>query len=109
MSLIIGDGLRVTRCRMVSRSSDQVERKRKTVAKKVNKKRKTRASKRTNPVLRDGHPQDVAHPATVEEAESDPETELYSVTSLREAAHPKPPLTGTVTLGRDREQPFTLK
>ena len=25
VSLIIGDGLRVTRCRMVSRSSDQVE------------------------------------------------------------------------------------
>ena len=56
---------------MVSRSSDQAERKRKPVAKKVNKKRKTRAGKRTNPVLRDGHPQDVAHPATVEEAESD--------------------------------------
>ena len=71
MSLIIGDGLRVTRCRMVSRSSDQAERKRKPVAKKVNTKRKTRASKRTNSVLRDGHPQDVPHSATVEEAESD--------------------------------------
>jgi hypothetical protein len=55
---------------MVSRSSDQVERKRTTVAKKVSEQRKTRASKGTNPVLRDGHPQDVAHPATVEEAES---------------------------------------
>ena len=85
MSLIIGDGLRVTRCRMESRSSDQVEGKRKRVAKTVNTKRKTPADKRTNPVLRDGHPQDVAHPATVEEAESDPETGVYSVTSLREA------------------------
>jgi len=58
---------------MVSRSSDQAERKRKPVAKKVNTKRKTRASRRTNPVLRDGHPQDVAPVETAEEAESDPE------------------------------------
>ena len=71
VSLIIGDGLKVTRCRVVSRRLDQAERKRKRVAKTVNTKRKTPADKRTNPVLRDGHPQDVAHPATVEEAESD--------------------------------------
>ena len=50
---------------------------------------------RINPVLRDGHPQDVAHKKTAEEAESDLEIEPYSVTSLREAVHPKPPLTGT--------------
>jgi len=45
----------------------------------------------------------------VEEAESSPETELYSVTYLKEAAHPKPPLTGTVTLGKDQEQPFYIE
>ena|SRR5688572_22887960 len=78
---VVVPGLRVTRCRMVSQLSDQIERKRKPVSKKVNQKRKTRASKRTNPVLRDGHPQDVAHAKTVEEAESSPETELYSITS----------------------------
>ena len=61
---------------------DQAERKRKSVAKKAHTKRKTAAGKGTNPVLSKGHPQDVAHPATVEEAESRPQTELYSVYSL---------------------------
>jgi len=42
----------------------------------------------------------------VEEAESDPNTELYSVTPLKEAANAKSPLTETVTMGRDGEQPF---
>ena len=106
MSPIIGESSGVMRCRVVRRSSDQAERKRKPVTKKVCTKKKTLAGKRTNPVLRKGHPQDVAHSATVEEAESDPETELYSVSSLRRAANPKPPLTETVTSGRDGEQPF---
>jgi len=91
---------------VVRKSSVQAEKKRKTVAKKVGTKKRTLAVKRTNPVLRKGHPQDVAHPATVEEAESDPNTELYSVTPLKEAANAKPPLTETVTMGRDGEQPF---
>jgi hypothetical protein len=66
-----GDMLRVTRCRMVRKSADQVERK-KTPVKRVHNTGKTTVGKRTNPVLSDGHPQDVAHPATAEEAESDP-------------------------------------
>jgi len=49
---------------------DQAERK--SVAKKAHTKRKTAAGKRTHPVLSKGHPQDVAPPATVEKAESDP-------------------------------------
>src|SRR5678815_3266683 len=99
VSPMIGESLGVTRCRVVRRSSVQVEKKRKRVAKKVCTKKKTLASKRTNPVLRKGHPQDVAHSATVEEAESDSNTELYSVTPLMEAANAKPPLTETVTIG----------
>src|ERR1043165_7206703 len=105
VSPIIGESSGVTRCRVVRRSTGQAERK-KPVAKKVGTKKKTLAGKRTNPVLRKGHPQDVAHPATVGEAESDAATELYSFTSLRKAANPKPPLTETITMGRDREQPF---
>ena len=105
VSPIIGESSGVTRCRVVRRSTGQAERK-KPVAKKVGTKKKTLAGKRTNPVLRKGHPQDVAHAATVEEAESDATTELYSFTSLRKAANPKPPLTETITMGRDREQPF---
>src|ERR1043165_784548 len=106
VSPIIGESSGVTRCRVVRRSTGQVEKKKKPVPKKVGTKKKTLAGKRTNPVLRKGHPQDVAHPATVEEAESDPATELYSFTSLRKAANPKPPLTETVTMSRDRDQPF---
>jgi len=106
VSPIIGESLGVTRCRVVRKSSVQAEKKRKTVAKKVGTKKRTLAVKRTNPVLRKGHPQDVAHPATVEEAESDANTELYTVTPLREAENPKSPLTETVTMGRDGEQPF---
>src|SRR5688572_16825098 len=83
VSLIIGESLRVTRCRMVSRGSDQAEGKRKRVAKKVNTKRKTPADKRTNPVLRDGHPQDVAHATTVEEAESDRDGAIQCYLSWR--------------------------
>ena len=63
-----GDMLKVTRCRMVRKSTEQVERKKKPV-KRVHNTGKTTAGKRTNPVLSDGHPQDVAHPATAEEAE----------------------------------------
>lgn len=52
---------------------------------------------RTRPALRGGHPQNVAYPQTAEEAEesddSGPETELYSVASLEEAANPEPSLT----------------
>src|SRR5688572_9815109 len=87
VSPIIGEGLGVTRCRVVGRSSVQLEKKRKPVTKKVCRKKKAPAGKSTNPVLRKGHPEDVAHPTTVEEAESDPNTELYSVTPLREAAN----------------------
>src|SRR5678815_2647693 len=101
VSPIIGESLGVTRCRVVRKSSVQAEKKRKTVAKKVGTKKRTLAVKRTNPVLRKGHPQDVAHAETVEEAESDANTELYTVTPLREAENPKSPLTETVTMGRD--------
>ena len=55
---------------------DQAEMKRKPVVKKAHTKRRTAAGKGTNPVLSKGHPQDVAHPATAEEAESDTRTEL---------------------------------
>src|SRR6218665_1642056 len=60
---------------------------RRTVARKAHSERKTRASMRTNPVLSKGHPQDVAHPATAKQAESDSETELYSVAYFSETAH----------------------
>lgn len=56
----------------------------------------------TNAVLRKGHPQDFANPATAEEADSDPKTELYSVPSLTEWPNLEPSLEGTVTMGRDR-------
>jgi len=64
--------------------------------------RKTRASTRRNPVLSKGYPQDVAHPATAERAESDSETKYNSVASLSEAAHSQLPLSGSVTQGRDQ-------
>ena len=69
-----GESSRVTKCRMVRKTSDQAERKRKSVAKKADTKGKTAADKGKNPVLSKGHPQDVAHPATAEKAdlESDP-------------------------------------
>ena len=87
---------------MVRKSSEPAERRRKSVAKKADTKGKTAAGKGTNPVLSKGHPQDVAHPATVEEAESDPE--LYSVASLNGTANLASPLTETVTRGRAKEQ-----
>jgi len=74
--------------------SNQADRKRRTITKKAHSERKTRVSIRTNPVLIKGHPQDVAHPATSKRAESDSETELYSVASLSETAHSRPLLTG---------------
>lgn len=43
-----------------------------------------RICKGTSVVLRSGLPLADAHPATTEEAESDPETELYSVTGLKQ-------------------------
>src|SRR6218665_2665648 len=68
----IGDRLRVTRARDIRKRLTQAERKRKSVTKKAHgeRERETRASTRTNPVLSKGHPQDVAHPATVDPAES---------------------------------------
>src|SRR6218665_52431 len=75
---------------------------RRTVARKANSERKTRASMRTNPVLSKGHPQDVAHPATAKQAESDSETELYSVTYFSETAHSQLLLTESVTQGREQ-------
>jgi hypothetical protein len=90
---------------MVRKTSDQAERKRKSVAKKADTKGKTAAGKGTNPVLSKGHPQDVAHPATVEKAESDPETELC-VASLNRTANLESPLTGAVTRGRAKNQPL---
>src|SRR5918995_1610998 len=90
---------------MVRKTSDQAERKRKSVAKKADTEGKTAAGKGTNPVLSKGHPQDVAHPATVEKAESDPETELC-VASLNGTANLESPLTGAVTRGRAKEQPL---
>src|SRR6218665_1230997 len=76
----IGDRLRVTRGREIRKRLNQAERK--SVTRKVHGERETRASTRTNLVLSKGHPQDVAHPATVDPAESSSETELYSVASL---------------------------
>ena len=73
------------------------------MAKKAHTKGKTSASHRKKPVLSKGHPQDVAHPATVEKAESDPETELC-VASLNGTANLEPPLTRAVTRDRAKEQ-----
>ena len=60
---------------MVRKSADQGKKKKKPAVKQTNTEGKTLASKSKNPVLREGHPQDVAHPATAEEAESDTRTE----------------------------------
>ena len=97
----IGDRLRVTRAREIRKRLNQAERKRKSATKKVHGERETRASTRTNPVLNKGHPQDVAHPATVDPAESSSETELYSVASLSQTVRFQPLRTGSVT--QDRE------
>jgi len=98
----IGDRLRVTRDRVMRKRLSQADRRRRTVTKKAHSERKTRASIRTNPVLSKGHPQDVAHPATAKQAESDSETELYSVASLSETAHSQLLLTESVTQGREQ-------
>src|SRR6218665_2171618 len=98
----IGDRLRVTRDRVMRKRLSQADRRRRTVTKKANRERKTRASIRTNPVLSKGHPQDVAHPATAKQAESDSETELYSVASLSETAHSQFLLTESVTQRREQ-------
>src|SRR6218665_1964846 len=98
----IGDRLRVTRDRVMRKMMSQADRRRMTVTRKTHSKRKTRASIRTNPVLSKGHPQDVAHPATAKQAESDSETELYRVASLGETAHSQILLTESVT--QEREQ-----
>src|SRR6218665_3392557 len=63
--------------------------------------RETRASTRTNPVLSKGHPQNVAHRATADPAESSSETELYSVTSLSETVRFQPLRAGSVTQERE--------
>src|SRR6218665_1499329 len=101
----IGDRLRVTRNRVMCKRLSQADRRR-TVTKKAHSERKTRASIRTNPVLSKGHLQDVAHPATAKQAESDSETELYSVASLSETAHSQLHsqllLTESVTQGREQ-------
>src|SRR6218665_3618448 len=97
----IGDRLRVTRAREIRKRLNQAERKRKSVTRKVHGERETRASTRTYPVLSKGHPQDVAHPATVDPAESSSETELYSVASLSQTVRFQPLRTGSVT--QDRE------
>src|SRR6218665_1382447 len=97
----IGDRLRVTRARKIRTRLNQAERKRKSVTRKVHGERETRASKRTNPVLSKGHPQDFAHPATVDPAESSFETELYSVASLRETVRFQPLRAGSVTQERE--------
>ena len=67
------------------------------MSKKADTKGKTAAGKGKKTVLSKGHPQDVAHPTTAEEAESDSETKLYSVASLSVTANFEPPLTGVVT------------
>jgi len=103
----IGDRLRVTRAREIRKRLNQAERKRKSATKKVHGERETRASTRTNPVLNKGHPQDVAHPATVDPAESSSETELYSVASLSQTVRFQPLRTGSVT--QDREQVLNSK
>src|SRR6218665_2517498 len=97
----IGDRLRVTRAREIRKRLTQAERKRKSVTKKAHGERETRASTRTNPVLSKGHPQDVAHPATVDLAESSSETELYSVASLSETVRFQPLRAGSVTKERE--------
>src|SRR6218665_531851 len=98
----IGDRLRVTRDRVMRKRLSQTDRRRRTVTKKGHSERKTRASIRTNPVLSKGHTQDVAHPATAKQAESDSETELYSVSSLSERAHSQLLLTESVTQGGEQ-------
>src|SRR6218665_2284343 len=103
----IGDRLRVTRAREIRKRLTQAERKRKSVTKKAHGERETRASTRTNPVLSKGHPQDVAHPATVDPAESSSETELYSVASLSETVRFQPFGAGSVT--KEREHVFNGK
>src|SRR6218665_1046652 len=97
----IGDRLRVTRAREIRKRLTQAERKRKSVTKKAHGERETRASTRTNLVLSKGHPQDVAHPATVDPAESSSETELYSVASLSETVRFQPLRAGSVTKERE--------
>src|SRR6218665_2491681 len=97
----IGDRLRVTRAREIRKRLTQAERKRKSVTKKAHGERETRASTRTNPVLCKGHPQDVAHPATVDQAESSSETELYSVASLSQTIRFQPLRAGSVTQERE--------
>src|SRR6218665_818230 len=97
----IGDRLRVTRAREIRKRLTQAERKRKSVTKKAHGERETRASTRTNPALSKGHPQDVAHPATVDPAESSSETELYSVASLSETVRFQPLRAGSVTQERE--------
>src|SRR6218665_558739 len=96
-----GDRLRVTRAREIGKRLTQAVRKRKSVTKKAHGERETRASTRTNPVLRKGHPQDVAHPETVDPAESSSETELYSLAPLGETVRFQPLRTGSVTQGRE--------
>ena len=89
----------------------QADRRRRTVTKKAHSERKTRARIRTNPVLSKGHPQDVAHPATAKQEESDSETELYSVASLSETARSQLLLTEPVTQGREqtgRQRPIII-
>src|SRR6218665_392933 len=100
----IGDRLRVTRDRVMRKRLSQADRRRRrrTVTKKAHSERKTRSRIRTNPVLSKGHPQDFAHPATAKQAESDSETELYSVASLSETAHSQLLLTESVTQGREQ-------
>src|SRR6218665_3840539 len=97
----IGDRLRVTRAREIRKRLTQAERKRKSVTKKAHGERETRASTRTNPVLSKGHPQDVAHPATVDQAESSSETELYSVASLGQTVRFQPLRAGSVNQERE--------
>src|SRR6218665_3313608 len=98
---LIGDRLRVTRAREIRKRLTQAERKRKSLTKKAHGERETRASTRTNHVLSKGHPQDVAHLATVDPAESSSETELYSVASLSETVRFQPLRAGSVTKERE--------
>src|SRR6218665_620253 len=97
----IGDRLRVTRAREIRKRLIQAERKRKSVTKKAHGERETRDRKRTNPVLSKGHPQDVAHPATVDSAQSSSETELYSVAALSETVGFQTLRAGSVTQERE--------
>src|SRR6218665_1854833 len=98
---LIGDRLRVTRAREIRKRLTQAERKRKSMTKKAHGERETCASTKTNPVLSKGHPQDVAHPATVDQAESSSETELYSVASLSQTIRFQPLRAGSVTQERE--------